>query len=214
MLSRKNILVCGMKEQGKTTLIVQMCKAAHQQQKGAHKVLFLMSSDPIPTEGIERLQGYDALLNFCKQNRGIAKFYDFSDGLRPLDKPLTFLNKYFRNGILVIEDATPLMRGNLPTMVRDWYTNHKNKGVDLFTAYHSINVPPYIAEEAGLTDIVIFKTLGKYKVDYIDGAFKHEIKAKFPLIADEILKAVHAVEKKPHNPKTYIQYHELISTGR
>jgi hypothetical protein len=212
-LSRKNILVAGMKEQGKTTLIVEMCKYIHAASKNKnHKVLFLMNSDPIPTANITRLNDYTELFDFCKQGKGIAKFYDGADMYRPLDDALQFLAKYFRNGILVIEDATPIMRGNITIAARDWYTNHKNRGVDLFTAYHTIDIPPYIAKDGGLTEIILFKTMPSYDANYINNTLAKSLNSKMPGYANEVIKAIHRVQKaKP--TKNYIQPHEQITTG-
>jgi hypothetical protein len=209
---RKNILVAGMIEQGKTTMIIQLCEAIHAKTKGPHKVLYLISSDPIPAQNIERLKNYNELGNFCNQDRGIAKFFDYEDKYRPLDKALEFLSKYYKNGILVIEDATPIMQGNLSIPVRDTYTNHKNRGVDIITAYHSLIVPPYLCNKVGFTDIFIFKTLGKYKPDYIQNAFAKEMSERFPLVADEIVEAVTKVEKAAP-VKAYIQPYQRIITG-
>jgi hypothetical protein len=211
-LSRKNILVAGTKEQGKTTLIVEMCKTAHAKAKGAHKVLFLMNSDPIPTQQIPRLNTEAELFDFCKEKRGMAKYFDGADMYKPLDATLQFLAKYFRNGILVIEDATPIMRGNITIAARDWYTNHKNRGVDMFTAYHTIDIPPYISKDGGLTDIILFKTMPGYDVNYINGTLGKSLLTKMPGYGNEVIKAIHRVQKaKPTNQ--YIQPHEVITTG-
>ncbi len=200
---RLSTLVIGKKKQGKSTLIKQYITALHK----AHNepALILVDNDPPAYDDFERLSDYNMLYKFVKGN-GIAKFYDFDNTNDDVEFIiLEYLRKHFVNGTLVIEDASPFVDGTAPRIVKRWFTNHKNYGIDLFTTFHSIDLPPkFLIRQTH--KIVLFKTQDDLDLN------KYEMKKKYTGCFDAVYKAWKELKDMPET-NNYIQPYKVINTG-
>jgi hypothetical protein len=147
-------LVFGDKNQGKSSYIVQTVKQIFEARPT--KILSIIKSDSIAYSGFRRLNSYNELNAFCSGGVGFAKFFDNNGGHQAKKEMMRFLGNNFRNGILIIEDATAFMRGHIPDDFIDWIVNHKNYGVDVFLVYHFLKNVPFSFKML-YNNLVLFK---------------------------------------------------------
>lgn len=190
----KSVLVFGDIGQGKSSYVSAITQAIALKQK--RKILVLIGSDVPAYSNFYRLKDYAELERWAKNGTGFAKFFD-----NDKKEMLLRVAEWYRNGILIIEDATHYIRGYIPDEVMRFFVDHKNFGVDLFFVYHFLQINPKIKMLA--TDMVLFKVADSVKTH----------RKKFEEIYgdnfEEILKAYEEIQRAPQVPG-YVQYHKEI----
>lgn len=196
-------LIVGKKNQGKSSWIAERCKALLAKNPNA-KILILVNNDPPSYNWIERSSDFNRLEQFCN-GKGILKFYPGEGTRKPEEETLTFLATRFRDGLLIVEDATAWIPANPPFVIRNWIINHKNYRTNLFITVHSlIDAPAFCRRHTHR--IVLFKTfddLNTFEADY----FK-----KYPSYFQQLKKAWANVNSAPER-QGYIQANSIIDTG-
>jgi molybdopterin-guanine dinucleotide biosynthesis protein len=141
MRARKVIVVVGMKNVGKTTTLLNIARSQKQ------RVLIFDKNSEMAYNGIEYLKPSE-----IKNFQGVKKCYH-SD----VEGFLTWLKKYYRNGLLVLEDATAYVRSRSNRPLNDMLVSCRHYGLDIILVFHSLTAVP--SEIYPLTDtIILFKT--------------------------------------------------------
>ena len=165
---RKLITLIGGRGVGKTTTIIEIAKSNKE------KVLILdfnaeVKYSQFPTIGIQDIGTFT----------GIAKIHvtDFKTFLK-------YINLFYRNGLLILEDANAYLPTNKDAN-KDWWNilvSMRHKGIDCICTYHSVaRVPPYLYEM--VNDIILFKTSEnpermKNKIPNFDEVFRVWLRLK------------------------------------
>jgi len=196
-------IVIGKKMQGKSTFIANMVTTV--QAALQERTVIIVDNDPPAYNQFERIDDYNTLYRLLK-GKGIAKFYDFNpDDEKVEETILKYLRQHFRNGTLVIEDASPFVSHTASNIIKRWFTNHKNYGVDLVVTFHSLRmVPEFLRNMAH--NIVLFKTQDNLDIN------KNELRKMYAGCWDSLYTGWKKVNTAPET-KNYIQPYVIIETG-
>lgn len=83
---------------------------------------------------------------------GIAKILG-----TPTLETLKIIAKYFRNGLVIFEDCTKYIEGNVHPSIKEFLVDHRMFNCDLIFTFHSLKrVPPFFWEM--ISYCVLFKT--------------------------------------------------------
>jgi len=173
-------LILGKRGTGKSTYLralIEQYKTVHPKQK----VLILSAINQpaykdIPTIDIDLLRRW--------KNAGTYKIYGSNT-----EELLSEIELNFKNGLLIMEDATSFVPKSIPKEVRRMIIDTKQKNVDLLLTFHGfMSTPPEIIRYCDT--ITMFRTdnpesrkndIGAYYED-INKAFNEILKSKNPFI--------------------------------
>jgi hypothetical protein len=141
MRARRVILVVGMKNVGKTTMLLGMARAQKQ------RVLIFDKNSEAAYNGVPYLNPKN-----IKEFQGVKKIYH-SD----VEGFMVWLKTHYRNGLLLLEDATAYVRNRSSRPLNDMLVSCRHYGLDMIMVFHSLTSVP--AEIYPLADtIILFKT--------------------------------------------------------
>lgn len=201
---RRSTGIFGIQGQGKSTYLGE-CIEEILVSRPQEPVVILINNDPPAYAEYPRISTYRELVQVFKTG-GAVKFWPKDDDDKGRKKMFLFISQYLRNGTLAIEDATAYLKGNMPHRVNEFFINHKNFGIDLFTTYHNLKPPPELRQY--LTHMVIFKNASN-----LEPPHQAEYRKKYEKDFDAIYEAWKRVEAAPRQPG-FIQYYEVVTTSR
>ncbi|MFD2581510.1 hypothetical protein ACFSR6_03350 [Pedobacter vanadiisoli] len=92
----------------------------------------------------------------------------------PTDETLEIIARDFRDGLIVFEDATKYISGNVRPSIKRFLVDHRMFQVDLIFAFHSLKfVPPFFWSM--ISYCTIFKTAEVFNKKYQDRIPNYEI---------------------------------------
>jgi hypothetical protein len=150
-------LMVAMKGTGKSTRIAEI---ARKYPKSKKVLIIDVNGSPaynlIPTIDINKIRLFDG---------GVAKIMGVPD-----EETLEIISNNFKNGLLVFEDCTKYLSGNLPKNIKKFLTDHRMLRLDLIFTFHALKrVPPQMWE---MTSYVM---LGKTVEVFEQGSNKNRI---------------------------------------
>ncbi|MGZ3999157.1 MAG: hypothetical protein ACXVIY_00940 [Mucilaginibacter sp.] len=142
-------LVVGRKHTGKSTKLADIARSYDSQSK----VLVLdVNSSPAYNAFRQIEVGQVKLLK-----RGVGRLQG-----TPTDETLEIIANNFRGGLVIFEDATKYILGNVKPNIRAFLTDHRMHRCDLIFTFHSLKmVPPFFWQMVSfLTLLKTQETLG------------------------------------------------------
>lgn len=201
--TRRNVGIVGLHGQGKTSYLEMEVLKAQRTAHPDEPIIILGESDE-GYDDAKRIHTFRELGDAINTN-GMYKFWPRTDTKESRNKMFQFLARYYRNGTLVIEDTTTYLHGNVPEPVRKWIIQHKNFGIDLFTTYHDLHMPPFVRKY--VTHIVLFKNGSEMDNN------PRKYREMYEKDIDKILSAWRKVEKAKVK-KARVQHYEVITMYR
>lgn len=137
-------LVVGQKGTGKSTYTNKLARAYPADKK---VLIFDVNGSPaykdimlIEPKDVKRL------------TRGVVRLLG-----TPTDETLDIVAKDFRGGLIIYEDCTKYISGNVPPLIKTFLVDHRMYQCDLVFTFHSLKrVPPFFWEMVSY--ITLFKT--------------------------------------------------------
>ncbi len=185
-------LICGTNGTGKTTMVIDMIEKLNQ------RTLIINPSEEYKWNKYERVKYSDAKeLRTFTGIKQITPRDDFDADDEELYRDILRTVYYnYSGGTLVIDDARMFINANVGNLVGKFLVKRRQKRLDIFCVFHSINqIPPKFFDHG--THLILFKTNEDWKESLrkIPGSRKEEVAA-----------ALERINKQSNN----LHYHEII----
>lgn len=137
-------IVVGQKGVGKSTYLAQLAAKYDR----SLKVLIIDVNGSPAYSLVERIEPYQ----IKGVKRGVVKLLG-----TPTKQTLKLISDYWRDGLVIFEDCTKYISGNVDPEVKAFLVDHRMFNCDLIFTFHSLKrVPPFFWEMIAFT--VLFRT--------------------------------------------------------